>query len=93
MGIEGRLALAGSWVWRDGASDAEGSSLKMSTDVVARVARHAAAMENTLHCRAKKSLKSMCVCVHVCARVCVVTYVCVRVRVCIMTYVCLCLCV
>lgn len=69
MGIEGRLALAGSWVWRDGESDVEGSSLKMSTDVVARVARHAAAMENTLHCRAKKSLKSMCVCV--CAYMCV----------------------
>lgn len=75
MGTEGRLTLAGSRVWRDGESDVEGSPLKMSTDVVAGVARHAAAMENTnggvLHCKAKKSLKKACACTCVCMCVCV----------------------
>lgn len=91
MGTEGRLTLAGSWVWRHGESDVEGSPLKMSTDVVARVARHAAAMENinsgVLHCRAKESLKKAC------ARVCVCNDLRVCACVCVMTYVCMCMCV
>lgn len=80
MGIEGRLALAGSWVWRDGESDVEGSSLKMSNRCGCQGYKACCSNGEHIALQGKEILeKHVCVrvCVHVCARVCVVTYVCV----------------